>query len=222
MTAPLLYAALGIEARAVRRGWRGADVTVIGIGGKRLDSGPAASASARPVVLFGFCGALDAARNPGDVVVATAIDDGSVIVDLPAAQDILGVLRRGGIAASGGIVFCSKHIVRGNERQTLAGRATAVDMESGPALAAVGANRLAVVRVVVDTPRHGLVRASLFSGRRVWRALREVGAALASGYEATDQRVSTSGNVDLAARASQVSRVSLQAGAHVAGPTEKG
>jgi len=187
----------------------------------------ASSAGAR-VMLLGFCGGLDARQNPGDVVVATAIDDGSVVVDLPAAQEILDVLRGSGIAASGGILLCSKHIVRGRERAALAGRALAVDMESAALLAAVGPERLVVVRVVVDSPRQGLALASIFRGRRAWRVLRTVSAVAARatvaamgppGYEATDQPTSTSDNVDLAAH---VSRVSLQAGAHLAGPTEEG
>lgn len=233
MTAPLVCTALGIEARAVRSGRPDATVAVVGMRGRRV--GAAARAAASPgspgVLLLGFGGGLRDGLVPGDVVVATAIDDGSAVVDLPAAEGVLGVLRRSGIAASAGVLYCSDHIVRGAERHALADRAIAVDMESAALLAAFGPRRLVVVRVIVDTPRQGLARASIFNGRRVWRALRTVAAVAAmapDGYEATDRRVSTSGNVDVAgratraSRASRVSQESLQAGAHVAGPTEEG
>jgi hypothetical protein len=58
-----------------------------------------------------------------------------------------------------------------------------VDMESAAVLAACGPERLVVVRVLIDTPQRGLLRASIFSGRRAKRALCAASAAMAAHYE---------------------------------------
>jgi 4-hydroxy-3-methylbut-2-en-1-yl diphosphate reductase len=198
-TAPLVCAAMAIEARAINAGWGGTEVTAIGIRARRLARPQRVATAAVPVVLLGFGGGLDPHQQAGDVVVATAIRNATTSLELAAAPGILGVLRRAGIAASAGPVWSSDHIVRGAERNRLAGQALVADMESARLAAAVGADQLVVVRVVVDTPRQGLVRASLTSGRRARQVLREVASALGAHYSPADQRAPVSGTVEPAA-----------------------
>ena len=211
-------AALGIEARAVRRGRPGADVRVVGMRARRLDR---LATTAGQVLLLGFGGGLDERQRPGDVVVATSVRSATGSVELPSATGVLGVLRQAGIAASGGVLWCSDHVVRGAERRQLAGTAQIVDMESARLVAACGADRLAVVRVVVDTPQQGFVRACLTGGRRARRVLREVSAALfLQTYDdqlPTDQSPIMPSNVELAARGTRKTGAS-----NTAGTTEEG
>lgn len=218
MNGSVLCTALGVEARAVRKGWRGAEVTVVGMRGKRADRLPAGDS---PVLLLGFAGGLELRQRAGDVVVATRIVGADSTTELPAAQRVLSNLRRAGIAASAGPMLCTDHIVRGRERARLVRTAQAVDMESAAVAHAAGAERVAVVRVIVDTPSRGLVRASLFSGRRSWRALRNVAAALATASdeprEPADHQESWSGTVEIVVREKSKSGVT-----NTAGPTEEG
>jgi 4-hydroxy-3-methylbut-2-enyl diphosphate reductase len=190
---PLVCVALRFEARAVRAGWPGADLAVVGMRAGRLDR---VAAHDGPVILLGFGGGLRPGQRPGDVVVATDVRSRDDRTHLPRAREAREALRRAGLAASSGILWCSNVIVRGKSRAELADLASAVDMESAALLAACGPDRLVVVRVLVDTPQRGLLRASIFSGRRAKRALRSVSAALAAHYPTI-----TSGTVSVVARA---------------------
>jgi len=192
-SAPLVCVALRFEARAVEAGWPDADLAVIGMRAARL--GRVAEHDG-PVILLGFGGGLRADQRPGDVVVATDVRDRDARTHLVRAREAREALRRAGLAASSGILWCSDVIVRGKSRAKLADVASIVDMESAAVLAACGPERLVVVRVVVDTPQRGLLRASVFGGRRAKRALRCVSAALAAHYETI-----TSGTVNFVARA---------------------
>jgi len=190
---PLVCVALRFEARAVKAGWPDADLAVVGMRATRLER---VAAHDGPVILLGFGGGLRPDQRPGDIVVATEVRDRSARVRLPLAREAREAVRRAGLAASSGIVWCSDAIVHGKSRAKLADVASVVDMESAAVLAACGPERLVVVRVVVDTPGQGLVRASVMSGRRAKRALRLVSAALAAHYETI-----TSGTVNFVARA---------------------
>ncbi len=190
---PLVAVALGFEARAVKAGWPHADIAVIGMRARNLDR---VAAHDGPVLLLGFGGGLRAGQRAGDVVVGTDVRDRDSHARLPRAREAREALRRAGLAASSGIVWCSDVIVHGTSRAKLADVASVVDMESGPLLAACGADRLVVVRVLVDTPQRGLVRASVLNGRRAKRALSSASAALAAHYETI-----SSGTVNVAARA---------------------
>jgi len=218
VTRAVVCTALRIEARAVRRGWPGASVTLVGLRGKRVDRLPTGRS---PVVLLGFAGGLEPQQRAGDVVVATRIVGTDSVIELPAAQGVLSEIRRAGIAASAGPMLCSDHVVRGRERAKLIGSAQAVDMESAAVVQAAGPERVCVVRVVVDTPSRGLVRASLFSGRRSWRALRNVAATLAATYEQrgepVDHQELRSGTVEIA-----VLEKSRTGATNTAGTTEEG
>lgn len=192
-SAPLVAVALGFEARAVKAGWPQADVAVIGMRARNLDR---VAGHDGPVLLLGFGGGLRPGQRPGDIVVGTEVRDRESHVRLPRAREAREALRRAGLAASSGIVWCSDVIVHGTARAKLAEAASVVDMESAPLLAACGAERLVVVRVLVDTPQRGLVRASVLNGRRAKRALCSASAALAAHYETI-----SSGTVNVAAHA---------------------
>ncbi len=190
-SSPLVAVALGFEARAVKAGWPDAELAVVGMRARNLDR---VAAHDGPVVLLGFGGGLRPGQRSGDIVVATEVRDAQHRVKLPRGREAREALRRAGVAASSGIVWCSDVIVRGAARSKLAEAASVVDMESARVLAACSPEQLVVVRVLVDTPRQGLVRASIVGGRRAKRALRSTSAALAAQYPAI-----TSGTVEVAA-----------------------
>ncbi|WP_171064729.1 nucleoside phosphorylase-I family protein [Actinomadura soli] len=70
MVGPVVCAALGLEARAVRRGLARTPVVVVGYRARRADRIPDACAA---LVVVGFGGALDERLRPGDVLVADEI-----------------------------------------------------------------------------------------------------------------------------------------------------
>lgn len=195
---PLVCVALRFEARAVRAGWPDADIAVVGMRAAAAGALDRVAAHDGPVLLLGFGGGLRAGQNPGGVVVATDVRSRDNRAHLPRAREAREALRRAGLAASSGIVWCSDVIVRGKARAKLSDLASVVDMESAALLAACGPERLIVVRVLVDTPQRGLLRASIFNGRRAKRALRSVSAALAPHYQAI-----ISGTVNFEARATR-------------------
>lgn len=190
---PLIAVALGFEARAVKAGWSDADVAVVGMRARNLER---VAAHDGLVVLLGFGGGLRPGQRPGDVVVGTDVRNRDLHVHLPRAREAREALRRAGIAASSGIVWCSDVIVHGAARAKLADVASVVDMESAPLLGACSPDRFIVVRVLVDTPQRGLVRASVLNGRRAKRALSSASAALAAHYDTI-----SSGTVNVAAHA---------------------
>lgn len=222
--AALMCTALGFEARVVRRACRRAGardvrelpgVAVIGMRARHLDD---VSAHHGCVMLLGFGGGLDPAQQPGDVVVATEVRDHHSSVRLPAAAGALEALVRAGIPASAGPLWCSDHIVRGSERLHLRGRSktpvVAVDMESGRVANACDPRALVVVRVLVDTPSKGLVRASLFGGRRAKRTLARVAEALTKELPPTGTEWITSGTVEEAAQGTSRTGAAAAAGTH--------
>ncbi|GAB2633401.1 hypothetical protein GCM10027168_74710 [Streptomyces capparidis] len=168
---------------AVRAALRGGD------GGARGTTG----AGARPVVSTGFCAGLAPGLRPGTVFVATEVrgpagscgspDAAAEPLPCPGADRLADLLRRRGRTVVTGPMACADHIVRGAERAALgAGGAVAVDMESAAVLRAAlaaGPRPVAVVRVVVDTPEHELLRpGTLRTGAAAYRSLRACAAAL--------------------------------------------
>jgi 4-hydroxy-3-methylbut-2-enyl diphosphate reductase len=118
-----------------------------------------------PVVLAGISGGLDPSLAPGDIVVATTVQDpDGAVYELSRvdASDIAAELRRDGLTVHLGPIVSSTTIVHGERRTALAqSGALAVDMESAWVARALGAHRLVVVRVVADTAGHfvrGLVK----------------------------------------------------------------
>ncbi|MGI5202709.1 hypothetical protein ACQEU6_14200 [Spirillospora sp. CA-108201] len=196
MLGPVVCAALGMEARAIRRGLTRTPVVVVGYRARRADRLPAACAA---LVVAGFGGALDERLRPGDVLVADEIrEDGSCGKAVPcAAPHLLAEeMIRDGLSAQVGPLVTTDRLVRGAERALLAAQgARLADMESALVAERAGTLPVAAVRVVVDGPRHplrhpGIVRRGL-AGRRVLErlgpALERWSALLVRGEEGTSE-----------------------------------
>jgi 4-hydroxy-3-methylbut-2-enyl diphosphate reductase len=151
---PTVMAAMRLESLAL-----GGRVIRIGMGHRRAHVVAARVASelepGAPVVLAGISGGLDPGLAPGDVVVATTVQDpqGRVLeLSRIDASDVAAELRRDGRTVHLGSIASSTAIVHGERRTALAqSGALAVDMESAWVADALGAHRLVVVRVVADT-----------------------------------------------------------------------
>jgi 4-hydroxy-3-methylbut-2-en-1-yl diphosphate reductase len=156
----LLLAPLRIEARAVAPALgAGSELQRTGMGPKRARSAAvrAARTAADAVAVAGFCGALDPALQPGDLVVATEIRGPGGAVACPTATLLAGALRRRGLTVHEGPVVSTTRLVRGAERPRLAATgAIACDMESAWLADGAAGRPLAVVRAVVDTPAREL------------------------------------------------------------------
>jgi 4-hydroxy-3-methylbut-2-enyl diphosphate reductase len=193
----LVLAPLRIEARALARGL-GDDVTLrrAGMGPKRARIAAAVAGHIRAdaIAVAGFCGALDPALRPGDLVVATelrAVDGDDITIELPTATLLAGALRRRGLTVHEGPLASTPKLVRGAQRATLrAGGAIAVDMESAWLAAAAAGRPLAVVRAVVDTPQHELHNPFALAGgsARAYRALRDAAEVLGDWGRAAGPR----------------------------------
>jgi 4-hydroxy-3-methylbut-2-enyl diphosphate reductase len=187
-TRPLFLAPLRLEASAIRRGARGAEI-------ERVGMGPANAASAcarlgvsvpegRPVILAGVAGGLVDGLQAGDVVVASAIagsDDAADLL-LPDAPSVAAALEAAGLSPRLVPVYSSEKILHGRAPRlaAAAGGSAVVEMEARW-LTPLGHRRpFVVVRVVLDTLEDEL--ASLSTPRnaaRAYRALRDCAAALA-------------------------------------------
>ncbi|MFJ9695301.1 1-hydroxy-2-methyl-2-butenyl 4-diphosphate reductase [Kitasatospora sp. NPDC101183] len=200
-TAPLLVlCALGPEAWALRGGdWRGAAggppvLVRTGVGRRRaaltvrrlLGSAPTGYGA---VVVAGFGAAVGPGVLPGDVVVADGVRDAEGhLYPVDSGPELTRSLKECGLSAHTGVHHTADHVVRGLERRALHVQgATAVDMEAAGVLAALREVRpalpTAVLRVVVDTPEHELLRpGTLPAGVRAWRTLRATVPALVDWY----------------------------------------
>jgi 4-hydroxy-3-methylbut-2-en-1-yl diphosphate reductase len=151
----VVFAALAVEAIALRAGSRALRIERTGMGPRRARAAAERHdpASARAVAVAGVCGALDPALAPGSVFVPDELrtDDGRAFRADAAGLGL--ALRAHGIASHSGVLLGTDHILRAEERPALlASGARAVDMES-PWLAAAAAGRpFAVLRVVSDGP----------------------------------------------------------------------
>jgi 4-hydroxy-3-methylbut-2-en-1-yl diphosphate reductase len=138
------------------------------------------------VLVLGFCGGLDASSVPGEVIVAedvyAAVDEGHdeqrVRCDL--THELVQQLTGLGLKVRSGDVVCVSRLALGERRAELhAGGAIAVDMESVWLAAGTGGRPFGVVRVVLDSPAHELMRVRAAAGAlRAALALRRVAAAL--------------------------------------------
>jgi 4-hydroxy-3-methylbut-2-en-1-yl diphosphate reductase len=190
MSGDLLIAApLRIEAALISSATRGAAVRKTGMGPERAKSaaGKLAAQTGRALLVLGFCGGLDAESAPGEVIVAeevyAAADEGhdpAERVSCPEPHRVLAMLADTGLKVRSGKIVCVSKIAIGERRaQLLAGGALAVDMESVWLAAGASQRPLAVVRVVLDSPSHELLRPGAAVGAvRAARVLRRVAAVL--------------------------------------------
>ncbi|TDB84210.1 1-hydroxy-2-methyl-2-butenyl 4-diphosphate reductase [Actinomadura sp. KC216] len=195
MVGPVVCAALGLEARAVRRGLARTPVVVVGYRARRAGRVPDACAA---LVVVGFCGALDERLRPGDVLVADEIRGsgpfrGEWGVDPPQGTEpgigpvacasprlLAGELIKDGLSVQVGPLVTADHVVRGKERAIWAAQgARAADMESAVVAARAGNRPVAAVRVVVDGPGHPLLHpGTIGRGLAARRILARTGPAL--------------------------------------------
>jgi 4-hydroxy-3-methylbut-2-enyl diphosphate reductase len=179
----LVLTALALEALAVPSG--SARVVTVGLGPARARRAAETLASdpARSVAVLGLGGALDRDLEPGHVVVADEVcgpDGARVGCDHAAMAD---ALERAGLRVTVGRIASADHVVRGAERQTLAGLgARAVDMESFWLSPLARGRAFSIARVIVDTPDRELTSPlrTLVGGWRALRVLRRVGRVVAS------------------------------------------
>ena len=178
----VVFAALSVEAIALRWGAPELHVERVGMGPRRARAAAERHdpASARALAVAGVCGALDPALAPGDVFVPDELrtDDGRAFS--ADAAGLAEALRGRGIASHSGVLIGSDHVLRVVERPALfASGARVVDMES-PWLAAAAAGRpFAVLRVVSDGPGAELWSPSiLLNGWRALATLRRAAPAL--------------------------------------------
>ena len=202
MTDLLIAAPLRLEALLIRSAARGASVLRTGMGPRHAHRA-ARSLLDQPgdaLLVLGFCGGLNDESRPGDVVVAeevlAATDEGHSAneVSCAGAEELTAALSRTGLRVRRGRVVCVSRLALGERRSELhAGGAIAVDMESVWLSAGANGRPFGVVRVVLDSPAHELLRPQAAAGAvRAARALRRVAGAL-HDWAPGDSRLGTRG-----------------------------
>jgi 4-hydroxy-3-methylbut-2-enyl diphosphate reductase len=200
MSGPVICAPLRVEARALRRGLRGAGpdtpaaVTVL-----RTGYGPARSAEAAArlgragaglMAVGGVAGALVDDLSIGDLVVASKVTGGGLAVTCPSAPLLAGELRRAGLRTRVGPIATVDRLLGRSELAALAAAgAIAVDMESAPLLGGSDGRPSVVVRAISDTPEHSLLsHRTVTGGLAALRSLRQAGPVLARWAAAVGTR----------------------------------
>jgi 4-hydroxy-3-methylbut-2-enyl diphosphate reductase len=157
----VVLAPLSVEARAVRAGAPWAQVHRVGMGPRRAARGAdiARGAVGRPVMIAGFCGALDPTLEPGEIVLASELRGPTGTTPCADATLLAGVLRRAGFRVRVGPIASSQRLVLRERRRALHRTgAIAVDMESAWLAPEANGEPLVTLRVVLDTQRHELHR----------------------------------------------------------------
>jgi 4-hydroxy-3-methylbut-2-enyl diphosphate reductase len=187
MSGTVVAAPLRLEELVIRSGARGAQVRTTGMGpvksrasARQLQGDPGDA-----LMVLGFCGGLDAEARPGEVVVAdevrSAADEGHAPerVICGDAERLATGLARAGLPVRIGPIVCVARLAIGERREQLrAAGALAVDMESVWLAAGAAGRPFGVVRVVLDSPSHELLRPQALVGAlRACSALRRVAAA---------------------------------------------
>jgi 4-hydroxy-3-methylbut-2-enyl diphosphate reductase len=190
MSELLVAAPMRIEAALISSASRRALVRKTGMGPRRSKAAAGELArvgeGASAMLVLGFCGGLDATSVPGEVIVAEAVyaaqDEGHAEerVNCGLAHQLVHQLTGRGMKVRVGDVVCVSRLALGERRAELhAGGAIAVDMESVWLAPGAGERPFGVVRVVLDSPEHALLRLRAAAGalRAAW-ALRRVAGAL--------------------------------------------
>lgn len=186
MSGVLVAAPLRLEELLIRSGARGARVRRTGMGPEksRASAGALSGEPGHALMVLGFCGGLDAHARPGEVVVAeevlAATDEGHgpERIACSGAQELATALARAGLRVRSGPIVCVSRLALGERREQLrAAGALAVDMESVWLAAGAAGRPFGVVRVVLDSPSHELLRPQAAAGAvRAGRALRRAAA----------------------------------------------
>jgi 4-hydroxy-3-methylbut-2-enyl diphosphate reductase len=185
----LVAAPMRIEAALISSaGRRAALVRKTGMGPRRsrAAAGVLAGDGGRAMLVLGFCGGLDETSVPGEVIVAqdvyAARDEGHAEqrVRCDLHDQLVHRLTGRGLKVRTGDVVCVSRLALGERRAELhAGGAIAVDMESVWLAPGAGGRPFGVVRVVLDSPTHELMRLRAAAGAlRAALALRRVAGAL--------------------------------------------
>ena len=184
----LVAAPMRVEAALISSAARGSLVRKTGMGPRRarLAAEHLGAQAAGAMLVLGFCGGLDDSSVPGEVIVAeevyAAADENHalepIVCDL--ATPLLGRLTGLGLKVRTGRVVCVSKLALGERRAELhAEGAIAVDMESVWLAGGARGRPFGVVRVVLDSPSHELMRPRAVGGAlRAAVALRKVAAAL--------------------------------------------
>jgi 4-hydroxy-3-methylbut-2-enyl diphosphate reductase len=174
---PVVCTPLAVEHAALARELRSLPVIRTGRGPARsTESAGRADVRNRPLVVAGLAGAVADGVQPGELVVATELRGASERITSPAAPLVAGALRRAGLPARLGPIHSTATIVHGADRAGFAAEGVlAVDMESAQLATAAGDQPVLVLRAVVDTPAHPLLRPGTVG--RGLRALRNLRAA---------------------------------------------
>jgi 4-hydroxy-3-methylbut-2-enyl diphosphate reductase len=184
----LVAAPMRVEAALISSAARGALIHKTGMGPQhaRDAAREIGGRSAKAMVVLGFCGGLDETSLPGEVIVAEevyAAPDESHTEE-PVRCELAGVLvarlTGRGMKIRVGRVVCVSKLALGERRAQLrAGGAIGVDMESVWLAAGAAGRPFGVVRVVLDSPSHELLRPQAVGGAvRAALALRKVAGAL--------------------------------------------
>jgi 4-hydroxy-3-methylbut-2-en-1-yl diphosphate reductase len=184
----VLAAPLRIEAVLISSAARGASVRKTGMGPARARAAAGAlqREGAGAVLVVGFCGGLDAESVPGEVIIADRVyaaeDEGhpQESAECELTGELVSRLAGRGLKLRSGNIVCVSRLATGERRAQLhAGGAIAVDMESVWLAAGAQGRPFGVVRVVLDSPSHELLRVQAAAGAlRAARALRRVAGAL--------------------------------------------
>jgi 4-hydroxy-3-methylbut-2-enyl diphosphate reductase len=186
----LVAAPMRIEAALISSASRRAVVRKTGMGPRRSKAAAgelaAVNTGASAMLVLGFCGGLDASSVPGEVIVAEEVyaagDEGHTEerVRCDLTNQLVGRLTGLGLKVRTGDVVCVSRVALGERRAQLhAGGAIAVDMESVWLAAGAGGRPFGVVRIVLDSPQHELLRVRAAAGAlRAALALRRVAGAL--------------------------------------------
>jgi nucleoside phosphorylase len=188
----VVAAPLRIEALLISSAARGARVRKTGMGTAKSKAaapaliGEGGEPGPRGLLVVGFCGGLDAESVPGEVIIPqriyAATDEGhdEQVTACELAGDLVSHLAGRGLKLRSGDLVSVSRIAVGERRDALrATGAIAVDMESVWLAAGARGRPVGVVRVVLDSPSHELLRIGAIAGAlRAARALRRVAGAL--------------------------------------------
>ena len=188
MSGVLIAAPMRVEQLLIRSAAPRARVVRTGMG-PRKSQVAAAELSRRQgdaLLVLGFCGGLDAESAPGDVVVAEEVlvaageEHAAERVRCDRPERLAHALERAALRVRTGSLVCVSRIAVGQRRAELgASGAIAVDMESAWLAPGARGRPFDVVRVVLDSPSHELLRPGAAVGAaRAARTLRLVAREL--------------------------------------------